>query len=87
MKEYMIRVLFYTGFNNFYDKIIKRVSVMAESEMEALDKVKSAYPCATNEMVDSCGIECFVLGKWKKELKYEFVDASKFTEDSKYWLE
>lgn len=60
---------------------------MAESKMEALDKVKSIYPCATNEMVKSCGIECFVVGKWKKELKYEFVDASKFTEDSKYWLE
>lgn len=31
--------------------------------------------------------DCFVLGKWKKELKYEFIDASKFTKDSKYWLE
>jgi len=87
MKEYMIRVVFYTGFNHFYDKVIKRVSVMAENETEALDKVKKVYPCATNNMVTDCGIECYILGKWKKELKYEFVNPSLFTEESKYWIE
>lgn len=76
MKEYMIRVLFYTGFNHFYDKIIKRVFVMAKSKEEALNKVKSLYPCAINNMVKSCGIECFIMGRWKKELKYEFVELS-----------
>jgi len=74
MKEYTIRVLFYTGFNPFYDKIIRRVSVMAKSKEEALNKVKEIYPSATNEMVKSCGIECFVMGRWKNELKYEFIE-------------
>lgn len=77
MKKYIVKVLFYTGFNHFYDKIIIRASVMAKNKTEALDKVKLAYPYATNEMVFSCGIECFILGKWKEELKYEFVDDSK----------
>ncbi len=73
MNVYNIRVLFFTGFNHFYDKIIAKVSVTAKDKEEALSMIKNVYPKATSEMVSSCGIDCFILGKWKEELKYEFI--------------
>lgn len=73
MNVYKIQVLFFTGFNHFYDKIIKTVSVVAKTKEDAINKTKELYQHATNEMVMSCGTDCFVLGKWEKDLKYEII--------------
>lgn len=76
MNKYVVKVLFYTGFNHFYDKIIARIDIEASSEDEALQKTKTMYPKATDEMVRGCGIDCIILGKWKENLKYEVLKVS-----------
>jgi hypothetical protein len=71
MNRYLVRVLFFTGFNHFYDKIIAKEIIKAVNEEEAKEIIKNKYPCVTNDIVLNCGIECVINKKWKEELKYE----------------
>lgn len=69
--RYMVKVLFFTGFNNFYDKIIAKETITAKNEEDAKAIIKDKYPRVTNDIILNCGIECMVNRKWKEELKYE----------------